>query len=536
MPNTPPPHHAQVVVIGSGIAGALCAYRLAQKGIKVILLEAGPHIERSDIVEDFRTTGNQNLTSGYPNPDYAPRPEWLSLEDDFFSKIGPVKMHAEYLRVVGGTTWHWGGITPRLIPSDFDMKTNHGIGENWPIDYATLEPYYAQAEREMGVCGDDNAPTLSPRSTPYPLPPLPPAYSETIMQQFAEQTGLTFSALPSARNSQTYDGRSECQGFSTCSPICPSAAQYAAIVHVRKAEAAGVQLFDKALVEQLEIDDKGKVRAAHFRRPDGTVESVSADIFVLCANCIESARILLMSAGEAAPAGIANSSGHVGRNLFDHPGINSTLLLEKPVFAGRGPESTQLAQNFREGKLRSKQASWSLYFHNQINFQIAAAEEVATGLKPPKLDAQFKWRMDRTVTMSVMLDQRPVKANGITLDWSKRDRAGQPKINIQWQWDEYELAGAAHARTYIDKIAKAAGALEQTVTPLYGHHHLMGMTRMGHDPKTSVTDGEGRTHDHPNLFIVGSALFPTGGTANPTLTIAALSLRCAESIEHQLKS
>ena len=536
MSNTPTPHHAQVVIIGSGVAGALCAYRLATKGIKVILLEAGPRVERGDIIENFRDTAEQNLTSGYPNPDYAPRPEWVSNEDDFFSEVGPEKMRAEYLRVVGGTTWHWSGITPRLIPSDFEMKSTYGIGENWPIDYATLEPYYAQAEREMGVCGDDNAPTLSPRSTPYPMSPLPPAYSETIMQPFAEETGLTFSVTPSARNSRAYDERSECQGFSTCSPICPSAAQYAAIVHVRKAEEAGVQLFDKALVEQLELDDKGKVRAAHFRRPDGTIESVTADIFVLGANCIESARILLMSAGEAAPAGIANSSGQVGRNLFDHPGIDSILLLEKPVFAGRGPYSTRIAQNFREGSFRNKQASWSFHFHNHLDFQIAAEQELATGIKPPKLDERFKWRMERTVSMSVTIEQRPVETNGISLDWSKRDRAGQPKINIQWQWDEYELAGVAHARTYMNKIAKAAGALEQTIKPIYGNQHLMGMTRMGHDPKTSVTDGEGRTHDHPNLFIIGGALFPTGGTANPTLTIAALSLRCADSIEHQLKS
>ncbi|MBV1886165.1 MAG: GMC family oxidoreductase [Parvibaculaceae bacterium] len=536
MPNTPAQHHAQVVIIGSGIAGALCAHRLATKGIKVIILEAGPHIERGDIIENFRTTAKQNLTSGYPNPDYAPRPEWMENKDNFFSENGPEQMRAEYLRVVGGTTWHWGGITPRLLPVDFNMKTNYGFGEDWPIDYATLEPYYAQAEQEMGVCGDDSAPTLSPRSTPYPLPPLTPAYSETVVQPFAEKSGLTFTSTPSARNSRAYDDRSECQGFSTCSPICPSAAQYAAIVHVRKAQAEGVQIFDKALVERLEVDDKGAVRAAHFRRPDGTVENITADIFVVSANCIESARILLMSAGESTPTGIANSSGQVGRNLIDHPGIDSTLVLPEPIFAGRGPESTRIAQTFREGDFRNNRASWSFSFHNNLDFQIAAAEERATGLKSPELDAHFKWKMEHSVTMGIILEQRPVETNGISLDWTKKDRAGQPKINIQFQWDTYELAGAAHAKKYFDKIAKAAGALEQTQTPLYGHHHLMGMTRMGHDPKTSVTDAEGRAHDHPNLFIVGGSLFPTGGTANPTLTIAALSLRCAESIEQQLKA
>ncbi|MFT6490713.1 MAG: choline dehydrogenase-like flavoprotein [Parvibaculaceae bacterium] len=530
-----PTHHTQVAIIGSGVAGALCAYRLAAKGINVILLEAGPTVERSDIVENFRATAKQNLTSGYPNPDYAPRPEWVSQEDEFFGRVGPDNMQPEYLRVVGGTTWHWGGITPRLLPSDFEMKTKFGVGHNWPIDYATLEPYYAQAEREMGVCGDDDASTLSPRSTPYPLPPLAPAYSETVMLPFAEQAGLTFSATPSARNSRGYDGRSECQGFSTCSPICPSAAQYAAIVHVRKAQEHGAQLFDQALVDRLEIDDKGKVSVAHFRRPDGTRESISADVFVLGANCIESARILLMSAGEATPAGIANSSAQVGRNLFDHPGIDSTLVLKQPVFAGRGPETTRLAENFREGDFRSEHASWSFYFHNHLDFQIAAAEEIATGLKPPELDAHFKWKMERTISMSALIEQPPVEANGIRLDWSARDRAGQPKIDIQWQWGEYELAGAAHAKIYLEKIAKAAGAIEQTVTPLYGHHHLMGMIRMGENPKTSVTDAEGRTHDHSNLFAIGGAVFPTGGTANPTLTIAALSLRCADSIERQLK-
>ena len=156
-----------VVVVGSGVAGALVAFQLAKAGVKVTILEAGPPVDRDEAVEVFRAATAKVPESPYPNTAYAPHPTVLEIGvpgTGYFIQDGPDPFGSTYERIVGGTTWHWLGTTPRLLPSDFRMKTLFGVGVDWPMSYDDLEPWYVQAEYAIGVAGDGDNDQGSPRS------------------------------------------------------------------------------------------------------------------------------------------------------------------------------------------------------------------------------------------------------------------------------------------------------------------------------------------------------------------------------------
>ncbi|MEZ0224831.1 MAG: GMC family oxidoreductase [Alphaproteobacteria bacterium] len=524
---------ADVVIVGSGIAGALAAYSLAKKGVKrIVVLEAGPRIERDKTVERFKTSAALDFSAGFPNEDWAPRPDWGNPGDDYIEQTGPAKIKTEYLRVVGGTTWHWSGSTPRFMPVDFRLRSTYGVGMDWPISYDDIEPYYTEAEEEIGVAGDSEDHGGSPRSKPYPLPPIPQSYCEKFIADGVKGIGIKFLTRPVARASKPYNGRPQCVGFGTCSPICPSGAQYAAILHVERAEKLGVKVLENTRVDRLVAD--GDVKYVEARKPDGTPVKVRAKIFIVAANGIETPRLLMMSVSEKFPKGIANSSGLVGRNYLEHPTLICRMIMPKPVYPGRGPETIVFSHSFRDGEFRKERSGWTMTVANRVHFHDIANDLISKGLEPPQLDAALKDRLTREVELDANLEQIPDEKNGITLNWDKRDRAGQPMMQHYYSFGAYEEAGFAHVRETFGRIEKTLGAeIVHSAGPV-PVHHPMGMTRMGDNPRQSVTDKWGRSHDHKNLFLLSGGLFPSCGTVNPTLTIAALSLRAADEIARQL--
>jgi len=286
-------YQADVVIVGSGIAGAFTAYKLVEKGIKVLILEAGPRIKRDEIVQNFMKLNGHTFSGGYPNVPWAPRPEWGLKEDDYIEQIGPVKTKSEYLRVVGGTTWHWNATVPRMIPTDFKMASTYQVARDWPIDYNVLEPFYAKAEIEMGVAGDSEKNMGHLRSSSFPLPPIPASYSDKMIMEKLKPMGIEFVPQPAARNSIPYAERSQCMGFGTCSPICPSAAQYSASVHIEKAEKLGVRLIENARVDRLISKKNGMIEAVEGKRSDNTTFTASGKIVILAANGIETPQTLI---------------------------------------------------------------------------------------------------------------------------------------------------------------------------------------------------------------------------------------------------
>jgi choline dehydrogenase-like flavoprotein len=523
---------ADVVIIGSGIAGAMAAWRLAKKGVKVLVLEAGPEIKREDIVQGFSESPHFNLSVAYPNVAYAPRPDWLE-KDTYIKQVGPEPAKHEYLRVVGGTTWHWSGEADRMLPNDMKTRSLYGYAMDWPISFDDLEPYYQEAEEQMGVAGP-NDDWFGKRSKPFPLPPIPITVADENLAKRIAPMGLRVISRPSARNSVAYDDRPQCEGFGNCAPICPIGAQYAAIVHVDKAKALGARVMANCRVDKLEVDDKGNVQRAVFGRPDGSTGTAVGKIFVLAANGIESPRLLLASAGEKRPKGIANTSDQVGRNFMGHPGLQQIYRTPYPIYSGRGPSIISIITDFRDGESRRNESAFLFRTFNPIDIFEITDKYIKEGLHPPELDEAIRHRAVRTGAFEVQIEQLPRPENRVTLDWGKRDSAGQPRLKIRYGLGDYERRGYDTIIKVCKKFTKALEANEVTEPMLISGHHLMGTLRMGDDPKTSVVDKDCRSHDCKNLFVAGSAVFPSGGTGGPTLTIAALAIRAADAVAKQL--
>jgi len=328
-----------VAIIGSGVAGALVAAELAGQGLKVTLLEAGAEVDRSVAVDRYWKAAIKIPECPYPPVPEAMHP--ISSDRDFwYQQSGPDKFASTYVKTVGGTTWHWLGTALRFVPADFELHTRFGQGQDWPIGYAALSGFYDKAEAALGVSGDAADDLGSPRSSGYPMPAIPQTYLDKAFADALKGSPYDVRPTPQARNSKDQPDRPACCGNASCIPVCPVQAKYDATVHVDKATKAGAQLFSKSTAVAFELGDQNEITAVRFMRWHGSTATLRARIFVLAAHAIESPRLLLNSASERAPAGVANSSGQVGRNLMDHPTQLSWALAVNPVFPYRGPLST----------------------------------------------------------------------------------------------------------------------------------------------------------------------------------------------------
>jgi choline dehydrogenase-like flavoprotein len=354
------PQRPELLVVGTGVAGGLVAHRATQAGLRVTMLEAGPRLARKDLVRRFRTADDQTLMAPYPLVPHAPHPN-TARTDDNLVQVGPHPYAQQYLRVLGGTTWHWGAATWRYLPADMELRSRYGVGRDWPISYDTLEPAYYKAEVALGVAGPEDAPYDAPRARPYPMPPAPFSYLDQVWHEKLTAAGYAVIHAPQCRNNQqVYDGRPPCCGNANCMPICPIGAHYSGNIHSEKAEAAGAEIITDAVVHFLEVDGEGRIVAARYLEPSGEEFRIEADLFVLAANGIEGPKIMLMSKQENAPGGVGNSSDQVGRNLMDHPGTSHSFGSAEPLWPGRGPNILSGIVNLRDGDFRSDYAARKL--------------------------------------------------------------------------------------------------------------------------------------------------------------------------------
>jgi choline dehydrogenase-like flavoprotein len=533
---------ADVVIVGAGIAGALVATRLAAAGVKVTILEAGPRVDRGSAVTTFYDALVKVPECAYPNTAYAPHPRSDDL-DAYYVQTGPQKFSSTYLRQVGGTTWHWLGTCLRLVPDDFRLAAHFGRGVDWPIDYATLEPWYGDAENEIGVAGDSSADLGSPRSRGYPMPAIAMSYLDREIAKGFAGTPYELRSTPQGRNSVVFGDRAPCCGNNSCIPICPIQAKYDATVHIARAEAAGVRLLAQCVASRIDVGRDGRVTAVRYKRPDGSNGSVTAKVFVLAAHAMEIPKLLLMSTGPNAPRGVANASDQVGRHLMDHPVQLSYALASVPVYPYRGPLSTSGVENTRHGAWRATRPSFRIEVGNDgwswpTGAPTSDAQALAKqGMRGIALRRALADRTSKQIRFGTLTEQLPDPANRIVPDPVLRDRLGIPRPRIAYRIDDYTRAGLAEARRIHQEAFAKLGATEIAHNPdeqFQGAGHVMGTARMGADPKSSVVNADLRAHDHPNLFVEGSAVFPTGGSANPTLTIAALALRSVGAIRAAL--
>lgn len=539
---------ADIVIVGAGVAGALAAWRLSSHGHKVMLVDAGSTVSRSGAIGQWSAATAKTLVAPYRRAEtdrFAPSPDGPS---DYKYVDGSSRFKSTYLRRVGGSTWHWQGSTPRLIPNDFRMQSQFGVGVDWPIGYDELELWYARAEEALGVAGHHeawNGVHGAWRSGPFPMAQIWPSHLDKLVAEKAD--GLEFDganvrvrSTPQARNSRPYQGRPPCAGNSICIPICPIQAKYDATVHVALALANGAQLLDQTVACRIATVDghvDGIELASWNDAGEVTRRTVRARRYLIAAHSIESARLLLAS-------GIGRASV-VGHNLMDHPTGEVVGFATEPVYGFRGPPVTSGIDEWRDGTWRTDRAAWKLSLgndgHGRFRTPVATVQQwMDQGLFGAALRKQIEERAPRMLRISWAAEQLPDAENYLELVPQSVDALGVPTVRLKYSVAPYTLASFGKIRKLIMSVYQAVGITDAETasdpTVYGGSGHVMGTCRMGKDPVSSVVDASCRVHEHEDLFVVGASVFPTVGTANPTLTIAALSLRVAETLDVELQS
>lgn len=559
-----------VIIIGSGFAGSLIAKTLAERGLTIAVLEAGGSLPeerhiRQSLREAFANSDEEEVVA--PFRKHLPLDERAHRARPYVSKndVTTGRFDADYLRLVGGTGLAWLGTALRMSPSDFRMHSLYGQGADWPISYDELEPWYCLAEEELGVAGDGESDLVlgAVRSKTHPMPPIAQTYSDRYVA--TRTRGLKFNdqllqvlSTPQARNSlDGYNGRPQCEGYGSCVPLCPVGAKYDPLVHLRQAVLSGADLFEGATVTELEAEETGYISAARIIRPNGSEHILRARLFVVAANAIETPKLLLQSKGFCA-GGLANESGLVGRYLMEHPQKYSCALLPDPIFAYRGPQSTAGIEHVRDGPFRKQRAAFRTALRND-GWRIANGAPLGEengfvhgtildfvdrrGLVGSSLRSVVEDEMPRHFALQSVVEVLPNIENSVSLSRSHTDGTGRPRAEIHFRIGQYERDGIVAASRLHEAVFSALGCRAEDVYLNLRHDpaepdgpgsHIMGTTVMGDEPKNSVVDRNCQSHAHANLFIVGSSVFPTGSTANPTLTICALALRAAHFIQHSI--
>ena len=522
---------ADVLVIGSGAAGAAVTKRLTDLGAKVVCLEQGDWVDPS-AYPSTKADWEVQLRRGPWNFN----PNIRKLKEDYPVTAGG-KHPPEVLmfNAVGGSTIHWTGHFPRFRPSDFKVRTLDGVSDDWPISYEELEQYYDANDREIGVAGIAGDPGNPPRKE-RTTPPLPlGTLGETIAKAF-DKLGWYWWPSDNAIISRNYDGRLGCTLHGKCMFGCPIGAKASTDVNYwPKAIKGGAVLKTHARVREILLDAQGRARGALYHAADGTTHEALARVVVICCNGVGTPRLLLHSRSKLFPNGLANSSGLVGRNFMLHPFRMVEGVFEAKMDGWYGPFGVPLmSQHFYETDLKR---GFIRGYTFQIERSFGPLHQAWGGFagKPVPWGADhhrmMKKRFGHVARVTLLGEDLPDERNRVELDPLEKDADGIPAARVTYSYSENSLKMHEHARKMSIQLLEAARAYEildsGVIQPAF---HLLGTARMGNDPKTSVVNRLHQTHDVKNLFIVDGSSFVTSAGVNPTSTIGALALRAAEGI------
>lgn len=540
-------------------------------------------------------TDPATLNAGRPNTMTLDAGTWQNPKAAYMIQQGPLPFSSTYERIAGGTMRHWLGTSLRNVPNDFKMFTTYGKFIDWPLSYDDIEPWYEKAEWEIGVSADKSTQAYLgitfPSNYEYPMKPIPPslvddAVTKAVTGQSFEGIPLVVTETPAGRNSQPYQNRRVCAGNTNCIPICPIQAKYDPSVTLNAAlDTGNVTLMTQTVACEIIVDDNDLVSAIKYVQYDDISGpatgsgSVSATRYVLAAHAVETPRLCFMSKNNGkTPNGVANKSGQMGKNLMDHPLYLAWAQASEPVYGFRGPLATSGIESMRDGDFRKERAAFRIEIGNEgWNFSIgdpwtttldfvngwnnsglnpkAPASTAPQALWGPDLVKALNDGFSRQFRLGFLVEQSPDESNFVTLSTTEFDHLGFPRPQIVYDLSPYTRAGFAAAKQAADAIFNMMGATQFTTAPaandpsafdvvidgkpdrlkFFGAGHIVGTYRMGDDPTTSVVDADQRSWDHKNLFLIGSGNFCTVATANPTLTIAALALKAAQSVLDDLK-
>ncbi len=515
-----------VLVVGSGPSGAVTAHTLATRGFSVVCLEQGDWVNSDEMPAnkpefELLTRGSWSV---WPNERKGRADYPIDVDD---ADADPIMFNG-----VGGGSVFYGAHWMRLLPSDFRVRTLDGICDDWPIGYEDLEPYYQQVDQFIGVSGLGGDPAYPDQD--FPLPPHPIGRGGVQMARGMNSLGWHWWPGTNAIPSTAFKNMGQCVRWGLCERGCPVGAKASFdLAYWPHATAAGAKLITGARVARITVDRSGLANGAIWVDTHGTEHRIDANAVVLAANGIGTPRILLMSDDDH-PEGLANSSGLVGKNLMLHPVCSVIGMFDQEIDGWNGPAgqlmySLEFAEtDASRGFLRG--AKWAL-------MPPLGVLHVLDHLQQHSFDERWGEHVHdlaryagRSLIWSGVIDDFPDESNSVTLDRSSTDSSGLPGVKLNYRRSENtdRMVDFMHARMI--EAHEAAGATRTLTAPLTESGHLLGTARMGNDPRSSVVDAFGRSHDVPNLFIVDGSVMVTGGSVNSTAAIAALALRTATHI------
>jgi len=522
--------NADVLIIGAGPTGAVAAKRLAEAGMRVVVLEQGdwPDYARARADHaDFELTAGRDWSAN-PNRRQGPADYPIS---DVDSDIAAVMYNA-----VGGSTVLFAAHWQRNMPSDFRVRTLDGVADDWPLTYEDLEPYYEQVETDFGVSGLAGDPAFPPGKG-LPLPPAPLGRMGQRVARAHNQLGWHWWPAPNAIATRPYKALRPCTQRATCMWGCVEGAKGSVDrTHWPPNLALGVQLRMGARVRRLEVNSGGLVTGAVYVDRTGVEHFQPADVTILGANGIGTPRLLLLSGSGRYPNGLANSTGLVGRRLMMHPFGTVVGLFDEDLGSMRGVwgqhlHSLQFYETDPErGFVRG--AKWGL---QPTGGPVSMTRSYPWGDNPiwgPGFHQSIRKRLGRSAMWGIIAEDLPDEANRVVLDPELKDGDGIPAPKLIYRMSENSYRLLRFHQERARESLQAAGAYETIVAPLIRETgwHLLGTAKMGVDPGSSVVDAWGRAHDIPNLFIFDGSIWPTSSGMNPTATIAALALRCSDQL------
>ena len=576
-----------VIVVGSGAGGGMAALRLALDGVKVLMIEAGRNYDPVTETPMFHTPemaplrGDKTKDRPFGHYDATVNGGWQVPGEPYTNKPGTEGNFWWWrARMLGGRTNHWGRISLRFGEFDFMPKSRDGLGVDWPMKYADIAPWYDKVEQLIGVYGDNDGIANAPNSSPgVLLPPPKPRVGELIAKKSGKKMGVPIVAAHRAVLSQPLDWknipkqlfpnnpkaqeiigkdmmlRAPCFWATDCLRGCSIRANFqSTTVLIPPALATGnLDIITDAMVREIIVDSSGKATAVHYidktTRRDAVVK---ARVVILAASTCETSRILLNSKSKD-KAGLANSSGQVGKNLMDS--VGTSLGSHIPMMENLPPMNEDGA-----GGLHVYSPWWLVNEHSKLGFARGYHIEMGGGKKMPSVGG-FKG-LDSTSPgiYGSKLKQEAMRYYGAQFSFSGRgemipnkdcyhdidsnvvDHWGIPVARFHWKWSDHEIKQAEHMQNTFAELLEGMGG---KATPLKGEAaikkpgeiiHEVGTARMGDKASESVTNQYCQTWDVKNLFLMDGSVLPSNPDKNPTLTILALAWRSCEWLMGEMKA
>jgi choline dehydrogenase-like flavoprotein len=522
-----------VLIIGAGASGAAIAWSLAETRMHIVCLEQGGLMNPLE----YPSTGRN--WEARSQDDFAISPNQRKLPADYpiNDKNSPIKI--ANFNGVGGGTILYAGHYPRFHPSDFKVKSLDGVAEDWPINYASLAPYYGENDRMTGVSGLAGDPAY-PSDNAHKLPPLPLGKSGEVLAKGFNKLDWHWWPSDTAIISEDYDGRAKCINLGACGAGCAQGAKGSAdVTYWPHALRAGVELRTRCRVREITVGDDGMATGAIYYDANGDEVEIKAHVVVVACNGVGTPRLLLNSKSKQFPDGLANSSGLVGKNLMFHPYAWVQGVFDDPVDGHAGPNKLIRSQQFYE---TDPKRDFVRGYTLEITRGMGPVRTAQTGMRHGRIPwgaghhQAFRHMFDRVTGMVAVCEDLPEEHNQVTIDPDLTDGDGIPAPKIDYTLSDNSRKMLDHGIARSTEVLEAAGATDiLSESPIsWGGWHLMGTARMGLDPKRSVVNEWGRSHDVKNLFIVDGSIFVTSAGVNPTSTIQALALYVADQMKSRL--